>query len=122
MLIDEGLSEYLTFVRGCVLIPLQMGGKNLKFLFKNLFSHDEIERTRPSLQDLPAVDARSVEAACASLEALRPLCERDAEMKTQERLLELVRCFHVSSCEGKGYYYRRQGKMLTSLNKDTSPG
>jgi hypothetical protein len=100
ILIDEGLSEYLTFVRGCVLVPLQMGSKDLKFLFKNLFSDDEIEKTRPSLQDMPAVNLRSVDAACTSLEALKPLCEREVEKKVQGRLLELVRRFYLSSCDG----------------------
>jgi len=100
ILIDEGLSEYLTFVRGCVLVPLQMGSKDLKFLFKNLFSDDEIEKTRPSLQDMPAVNLRSVDAACTSLEALKPLCEHEVEKKVQGRLLELVRRFYLSSCDG----------------------
>ena len=116
MLIDEGFTEYLTFVRGCVLVPLQMGGKDLKFLFKNLFNHDEIEKTRSSLQDLPAVERRSVDDACASLECLGPLCEREVEKKTQQRLLELVRSFQLSSCEGRKFVCKKQGKMLTSLD------
>ena len=69
VLIDEGLPEYLTFIRGCVLLPLQMGYKHPKFLFQNLLSDDEIEKTRPYFQDMPAVDLRCVDAAYASLEA-----------------------------------------------------
>ena len=99
-LIDEGLSEYLTFVRGCVLVPLQMGCKHLKFLFQNLLSDDEIEKTRPYLQGMPAVDLRSVDAAYASLEDFGPFCEREAEKKMHERMLELVRSFYLSSCDG----------------------
>ena len=99
-LIDEGLSEYLTFVRGCVLVPLQMGYKHLKFLFQNLLSDDEIEKTRPYLQSMPAVDLRSVDAAYASLENFGPCCEREAEKKMHERMLELVRSFYLSSCDG----------------------
>lgn len=100
ILIDEGLSEYLTFVRGCVLIPLQMGCKGLKFLFQNLLSDDEIEKTRPYLQAMPPVDLRSVDAANASLEDFGPLCEREAEKKMHEGMLNLVRSFYVSSCDG----------------------
>ncbi|KIM93617.1 hypothetical protein OIDMADRAFT_173188 [Oidiodendron maius Zn] len=99
-LIDEGLSEYLTFVRGCVLIPLQMTSKDLKLLFQNLLSDEGIEKTRPYLQDLQAVDLKSMDAAYASLEGLRPLCEREVEKRMHERLLDLVRCFYLSSCDG----------------------
>jgi hypothetical protein len=99
-MIDEGLTEYLTFVRGCVLIPLQMGGKHLKFLFQNLFTEDEIEKSRPYLQDMPAVDPMSVDAAYASIEAFRPLCKREEEKNMNESLLELVRSFYLSSCDG----------------------
>lgn len=99
-LIDEGLSEYLTFVRGCVLVPLQMNCRGLKFLFQNLLSDDEIEMSRPYLQSMPAVDLRLVDAACASLEALEPLCERESEKTMREHTLEIVRKFYLSSCDG----------------------
>jgi hypothetical protein len=99
-LMDEGLPEYLTFVRGCVLVSLQMGSRGLKFLFQNLFSDDEIEMARPYLQHMPAVDLRPVDAACASLEALAPLCERESEKTMREQTLEIVRKFYLSSCDG----------------------
>ncbi|KIN03092.1 hypothetical protein OIDMADRAFT_160662 [Oidiodendron maius Zn] len=98
-LMDEGLYEYLTFVRGCVLVPLQMGCRGLKFLFENLLSDDEIEKTRPYMQAMPAIDVRFVDAAYASLENFGPLCEREAEKKMHGYLLEIVRSFYLSSCD-----------------------
>jgi hypothetical protein len=114
-LIDEGLFEYLTFVRGCVLIPLQMAVKDLKLLFQNLLSDEGIEKTRPYLQDLPAVDLKSVDAAYASLERLGPLCEREVEKRMHERMLDLVRCFYLSACDGMTSIFRRRKTMLTSF-------
>ena len=99
-LMEEGLTEYLTFVRGTVLVSLQMDYRRLKFLFQNLLINDEIEMVRPYLQNLPAVDLGPVDAAYASLEALAPLCERKSEMALREGTLEIVRNFYVSSCEG----------------------
>ncbi len=99
-LIDEGLSEYLTFVRGCVLVPLQMDCRGLKFLFQNLLNNDEIEMTRPYLESMPEIDLRPVDAACASLEALAPVCERESEKMIREYTLEIVRSFYLSSCDG----------------------
>ena len=104
-LIDEGLSEYLTFVRGCVLIPLQMTGKDLKLLFQNLLSDEGIEKTRPYLQDLHEVDLKSMNAAYASLEGFRPLCEREVEKRMHESMLDLVRCFYLSSCDGTNFLF-----------------
>lgn len=115
-LIDEGLSEYLTFVRGCVLIPLQMNCRGLKFLFLNLLSDDEIEMTRPYLQRMPAVDLGPVDAAYASLEALAPLCERESEKTIREHTLEIVRNFYLSSCDGTNSPFRCRDTMLTSFN------
>ena len=102
-LLDEGLFEYLTFVRGCILVPLQMSCKDLKFLFQNLLSDDEIEQTRPYLQSMPAVDLKSVDAAYTSLEDFRSLCKREAEKKMHDRTLEIVRSFYLSPCDGTKY-------------------
>jgi hypothetical protein len=115
-LIDEGLSEYLTFVRGCVLVPLQMDCRGLKFLFQNLLSDDEIEMTRPYLQHMPAIDLRPVDAAYASLEALAPLCERESEKTIREHALEIVRKFYLSSCDGTNSLFGCRNTMLTSFN------
>jgi hypothetical protein len=99
-LIDEGLSEYLTFVRGTVLVPLQMACKGLKFLFQNLFNEDEIEMSRPYLQRMAPVDLKLVDAAYTSLEALAPLCERESEKMIREETLGIVRNFYLSPCDG----------------------
>jgi len=115
-LIDEGLSEYLTFIRGCVLVPLQMDCRGLKFLFQNLLSDDEIEMTRPYLQSMPAIDLGPVDAAYASLEALTPLCERESEKMMREQTLEIVRKFHLSSCDGTNSPLGCRNIMLTSFN------
>jgi hypothetical protein len=100
VLIDEGLSEYLTFVRGCVMIPLQMGSKGLKFLFKNVLIDEEIEKIRPYLQNLPTVDLRPVNAAYASIEAFAHLCEREVDIEMHKQILGIVRSLQLSSCDG----------------------
>jgi hypothetical protein len=107
-LIDEGLSEYLTFVRGCVLVPLQMACRGLKFLLHNLLSDDEIEMTRPYLLRMPAIDTGLVDAAYASLEAFAPLCERESEKTMREHMLEIVRNFYLSSCDGTNFHFWMQ--------------
>jgi hypothetical protein len=99
-LIDEGHPEYLTFVRGCVLVAVQMGCKGLKFLFQNLHNNDEFEMVSPHLQGTPAVDLGPIDAAYTSLEAFGPLCKRESERKFHACLLEFVCNFYLSSHDG----------------------
>ena len=108
LLIDEGLAEYLTFVRGCVLVPLYMAGQDLKFLFKNLLSDEEMQKMRLSLQDLPAINVRDLDAAYTSLEGLKPLCVREVDKRVQERLMEILRKFYLSSCDGTNFLSQMQ--------------
>jgi hypothetical protein len=100
ILIDEGLDEHLTFIRGCVLVSLQMGYKGLKFLFQNLLSNNELEKIRPHFQGTPPIDLGPVDAAYASLEAFWHLCERESEKKFHGYLLEVVRSLYLSSGDG----------------------
>jgi len=111
--IDEGLPEFLTFVRGCVLLPIHMDCKGLKFLFQNVLTEDEIEMTRPYLQSMPPIDLSSVDAACASLEAFAPLCKRELENMMREQTLEIVRKFYSSSGDGTKSPCRCSNTMLT---------
>jgi hypothetical protein len=94
-LIGEGHPEYLSFIRGCVVVSIQMGSKGLKILFQNLLSNDEFETV-----DMPAVDLGPVDAAYASLEAFEHLCERESEKAFHACLLEIVRNLYLSSHDG----------------------
>jgi hypothetical protein len=103
-LMDEGLAEYLTFVRGLVLISLQMGFKGLKFLFHNLLSNHDLEDISPYLKDVPEIDLGPVDAAYASLEKIRPLCEREYEKVFHACLLHITRNLYSSQQEGTNVF------------------
>jgi hypothetical protein len=99
-LMDDGYAEFLSFTRGCVLVAVQMGCKGLKLLFQNLLSNEEFERVDLHLQGTPGVDLGPIDAAFASLEAFRPLCERESDKKFHGCLLEIVRKYYSSSRDG----------------------
>ncbi len=101
VLFDDGLTEYMTFIRGCFLVAGNMGCKGLNFLFKNMLREDMLSAMEPYLQGPPAIDPELIDAACLSLEAFRPLCQRDYERVFYMLLLKLVRSLYTSSREGK---------------------
>jgi hypothetical protein len=100
MFIDEGHSEYLTFIRGGALVAIQMGSKGLKSLFQNLVSIDGFEMVGPELQGSEAIDLGPIDAAYASLAAFGPLCKRESEKKLHGLLLELVCNLYLSLRDG----------------------
>jgi hypothetical protein len=77
-----------------------MNCNGLKFIFQNLLTEDEIEMSRPYLENLPAIDLSHVDAACASMVAFAPLCIRESEKLMREQTLEILRKFYLSSCDG----------------------
>jgi hypothetical protein len=100
ILINEGLPEYLTFVRGCVLVPIHMNYNGLSFIFQNLLTESEIDMTRPYLESMPAIDLSPVDAACASLVAFAPLCKRESEKLMHQQTFDILGKFYLSSCDG----------------------
>jgi hypothetical protein len=116
IMMDEGHAEYLTFIRGAVLVSLQMCSKGLKFLFHNLLDNDELEKLRPHFQGTPANDLGPVDAAHASLEAFRPLCKREHEKEFHGCLLEIVHNLFLSSRDGTKSSFGCRRAILTSFN------
>lgn len=117
MLMDEGIADYLTFVRGCVLVSIQMSCRGLKFLFKHLLSMDELMKIRPLLQGPPLADLGPVNAAYTSLEAFKHLCEREYEKAFHGHLVEIVNLFYSSSRDGmKSQIFGCRYTRLTSFN------
>jgi hypothetical protein len=99
-LIDDGLVEYMTFIRGVVLLSSHMGANNIKFLFHSMFGEEQTKKLDPKLEESPLIDPDLVDAACASLEALAPLCTRNSEREYRGLLLSLARSLYSSSREG----------------------
>jgi hypothetical protein len=100
VLLDDGLPEFMTFIRGCVLVAFSMGCKSLKILFNNLLGHDQLAQMEPHLTGPPPVDAEVVDAACQSLEAFAPLCRQEYEKSFHGLLLKTARALYTSPRNG----------------------
>jgi hypothetical protein len=97
-LIDDGIVEYMTFVRGVVVVSMHMGQKNIGFLFEHMF--DQAQVVESELTESPLIDPEHARRACRSLELLRPLVQNAREVEFYGHLLSAARALFTSSRDG----------------------
>lgn len=100
VLVDDGMVEYMTFIRGILIVAIQMWTKGAKLLFGAALSNQAKDALQPYMEVLPLVEQSWVEAAAAAIQGLRPLCENDTEVKYWELILDMTEQLRVSSWEG----------------------
>ena len=100
-LIADGFAEYMSFIRGCMVVAWQMGVKQLKFVFEGILSDEQLVKMGPYLQGTPDIDPDLTNGAIGSLEACRPLVVRPEEKAFFECMLEIVQAAQISSRQGE---------------------
>ncbi|KAI1210413.1 uncharacterized protein F4807DRAFT_423339 [Annulohypoxylon truncatum] len=76
VILDDGMAEFMTFVRGVVLVAMQMWAKNARPLFTNLHQSDPQKILKPIIEAIPPIRSSFAASASASIRALEPLCRR----------------------------------------------
>lgn len=99
-LLEDGLAEYMSFLRGCVLIAHYMGCRRMKFLFHSFLGMDGFKKIEPHLKDERGVNPGPVNAACKSLEAFAPLCQKEYEKGFHNCLMKTAGALYTSSRSG----------------------
>jgi hypothetical protein len=99
--LDDGLSEYMFFIRGCVLIAQDMGCKRMKFLFHSLLGLGSLAQMDSSIKEYPEFRLEPVNAGCKSLQAFEHLCKKNYEKNFHHTLLKTARALYTSSRTGK---------------------
>jgi hypothetical protein len=69
----DGMSEFLTMVRGCGLVSLQLLCDQVDISF-SISPNRHLEYMQSRLDNLPAIDADLYEGAVSSITAILPLC------------------------------------------------
>lgn len=100
----DGMSEFLTMVRGCGLVSLQLRHENVDVSFSiDPNRHMEIMKSR--LENLPSVDADLYQGAVASFHKIAPLCRGlEAHMIFQKVLEDCVETVGRDSQSGQWKY------------------
>jgi hypothetical protein len=101
VLIEDGLAEYLTFIRGTVVVGIQMGMKKMHILFNHLFGDRDLEKIDPKMRAASLIEPELVRVAIRSLEKVAPLCKTKLEIEVYSMLLSSARALVTSSRDGK---------------------
>lgn len=99
VLLEDGLVEYMSFIRGVIAVCMHMGANNLKFLFANLL--DQTSIVHKSLQETPLINPELAQGACRSLEKFANLVKNPREVEYFGHLLSVARNLFTSSADGK---------------------
>lgn len=115
-LISDGFPEYMSFIRGCIVVAWQMGAKQLKFLFEGMLADAQLATMGPYLHGAPNIDPALTSAAISSLEACAPLIEKDSEKSFYYCCLEIAHASVVSSREGTSSLAFLKSSLFTCLS------
>ena len=100
VLLDDGMVEYMTFIRGIIIVAIQMYIKGAKLIFGQFLGDASKDALQPYMEEVPLINQSWVDGADNAIQALRPLCENEIEIKYWEMLLDMTAQLRVSSWEG----------------------
>jgi hypothetical protein len=102
VLLDDGMAEYMTFIRGIVIVAIQMYIKGAKLLFGDFLGEAPAEALQPHIEQVPLIERRWTDAAVEAIKKLAPLCQgKEVEMAYQERILHMAEQNYVSTFAGE---------------------
>ncbi|KAK9441958.1 C6 zinc finger protein [Metarhizium brunneum] len=105
--LEDGLAEYMTFIRGILIVGMQMMFKGIKPIFEQLFEDQQNEMMEPYLRDLPLIQRGWADAAVEAISNLRPLCAEPVEVEYCEQLLGIAEKLNVNSFDA----YKSNGRQ-----------
>jgi len=74
--LDDGMPEFMTFIRGIIVVAMQMYIRGLKPMFTNLDSNRSEALIAPKMESLPLINEEWSHMVIESIEALGPWCEK----------------------------------------------
>ena len=98
--LEDGLAEYMTFIRGIVIVAMQMMFRGIKPIFANMGGEDQDAIMAPLLENLPLIQKGWADAALEAITNLGPLCTDPVEIGYHEKLMAIVEKLYVSSFAG----------------------
>lgn len=99
----DGLAEYMTFIRGIVIVGLQMAFKGIKPIFANLIEDDQENVLAPYMEGMPLIERSWADAAAEAIENLKPLCTEMVEAEYCQKMVEIIEKLHANSFDGESY-------------------
>ncbi|KAM0399989.1 hypothetical protein ACHAQC_003274 [Fusarium culmorum] len=107
--LDDGLAEYLTFIRGIMIVGMQMMFRGIKPIFENMFEQDQDALLEPLMQGLPLIPKGFTDSAFEALTNLKPLCTEEVELEYHQHLMTMVEKLYVNSWDAYKAYTTQYG-------------
>ncbi|WYZ37504.1 hypothetical protein EsH8_II_001010 [Colletotrichum jinshuiense] len=96
---EDGMAEYMTFIRGILIIGTQMWIKGIKPIFVNIIEQDSRSILEPKMAELPLIQKEWADGAVEAIGGLRHLCRDVVEIEYHDLLMEMATKLHTSSWE-----------------------
>ena len=102
--IGDGLVEYMTFIRGAIVVGGQMVKQHLKIVFSNMNVAQPPGKPKEDegmINDAPIIQREVVLGSMQSLDICAELCGTRLERRVLNSLMEIARSLVISSTHGK---------------------
>lgn len=99
--LDDGMAEFMAFVRGILIVSMQMWMKGVSPIFANMVGEDVEAMLEPLMEGLPLVQREWADMALAAIQNLRPLCFDEVEVEFCDILIDWAQKLYTSSWEGE---------------------
>ena len=99
--IDDGLAEYMTFMRGLVVVGMQLWKGGFRPIFANLAGGGAQAVLEPHMAGLRLLRTEWTDAAVRAISGLEAVCGGEVERECRALLLDWARTLYLSSWEGK---------------------
>lgn len=106
--LDDGLAEYMTFIRGIMIVGMQMMFRGIKPIFGNMDEKDTDGILEPLMSNLPLIQKAWVDGAMEAVLNLKPLCLEEVEIAYQEALIDILQNLYISSWDGEFPTHKRR--------------
>jgi len=116
VLLDDGMAEFMTFIRGILIVGMQMWMKGINPMFNNLINDDVENKLAPYMEHLPLIQREWVDAAATAIQGLRGLLREEVEIEYHDILMDWVQKLYTSSFEGTRSFLQNPGPWLIWRN------
>ncbi|KAF9770820.1 hypothetical protein IL306_011578 [Fusarium sp. DS 682] len=99
--LEDGLTEFLTFIRGIMIVGMQMLFRGIKPIFENMMEPEQDALLEPLMQGLPLIPKGQTDSAMEALTNLKPLCTQTVEIEYHQHLVKMVEKLYINSWDGK---------------------
>ncbi|KAK2016641.1 C6 zinc finger protein [Colletotrichum eremochloae] len=96
---EDGMPEYMTFIRGILIIGTQMWIKGIKPIFVNIIGEDSSAVLEPKMANLPLIQKEWADGAVEAIGGLRGLCRDVVEIEYFNLIMAMATKLHTSSWE-----------------------